>query len=181
MCDVAKILQTVQWCYQEVTPIKPKPKSQWYENINNKINTLSSSIALLNKAKDRSKLSGIETIEAKRIMRKSNLTFEKPHELTEDIVFLKESIRIYCKKLEMYAKRKDRRRENQCFELYRGKFYRRLSEEAQMVHGVDVEKIKEYWSTMWVKPNVTNKNYEKYLVEYCPNLSTQPLSQSSKN
>ncbi|KAF7683433.1 hypothetical protein TCON_1350 [Astathelohania contejeani] len=68
----------------------------------------------------------------------------------------------------MYAKRKERRHENQCFDLYRGRFYRRLSGEAKMVHGVDMEKIKEYWSTMWVKPNVTNKNYEKYLVEYLP-------------
>ncbi|KAF7680929.1 hypothetical protein TCON_2452 [Astathelohania contejeani] len=98
-------------------------------------------------------------------MRKLNLTFEKPHDLTEAIVSLKESIQIYSKKLEMYAKRKERRHENQCFELYRGRFYWRLSEEAQMVHGVDVEKIKEYWSTMWVKPNVTNENC---LVEYLP-------------
>ncbi|KAF7684154.1 hypothetical protein TCON_0651 [Astathelohania contejeani] len=68
----------------------------------------------------------------------------------------------------MYAKRKERTRENQCFKLYRGRFYRRLSGESQMVHGVDVKKIKEYWSTMWIKPNVTNKNYKKYLVEYLP-------------
>ncbi|KAF7682684.1 hypothetical protein TCON_2099 [Astathelohania contejeani] len=122
MCNLARILQTVQWCYQEATSIKPKPKSPWYENINNKISTINSSIALLNKAKDRRKLSGTETIEAKRIMRKLNLTFEKPHDLTEAIVSLKESIRIYSKKLEMYAKRKERRHENQCFELYRGGF-----------------------------------------------------------
>ncbi|KAF7680952.1 hypothetical protein TCON_2432 [Astathelohania contejeani] len=68
----------------------------------------------------------------------------------------------------MYAKRNERRREHQCFELYKGRFYRKLSGESQMVHGVDMKKIKEYWSTMWDIPNVTNKNYEKYLVEYLP-------------
>ncbi|KAF7679682.1 hypothetical protein TCON_2516 [Astathelohania contejeani] len=112
MCDVVRILQTVQWCYQEATSIKLKQKSPWYEIINNKISTTNSSIALLNKAKDRSKLSGTKTIEAKRTMRKLNLNFEKPHDLTEAIVSLKELIRIYSKKLEMYAKRKERKHEN---------------------------------------------------------------------
>ncbi|KAF7682971.1 hypothetical protein TCON_1821, partial [Astathelohania contejeani] len=80
MCEVARILQTVQWCYQEAS-LKPKLPSNWKQSIENKISALNNSIELLKKAKDRSKLSGIEIKAAKQVMKRFNLTLEKPHDV----------------------------------------------------------------------------------------------------
>ncbi|KAF7682989.1 hypothetical protein TCON_1799 [Astathelohania contejeani] len=123
MCEVARILQTVWWCYQEAS-LKPKLLSNWKQSIENKIYALNNSVELSKKAKDRSKLSGIEIKAAKQVMKRFNLTLEKPHDVMEAIISLKESALIYEKKLEMHIKRKERRRENQCFKIYRSKFYR---------------------------------------------------------
>ncbi|KAF7673141.1 hypothetical protein TCON_2762 [Astathelohania contejeani] len=75
MCEVARILQTVQWCYQEAS-LKPKRPSNWKQSIENKISALNNSIELLKKAKDRSKLSGIEIKAAKQAMKRFNLTWK---------------------------------------------------------------------------------------------------------
>ncbi|KAF7680954.1 hypothetical protein TCON_2429, partial [Astathelohania contejeani] len=100
MCEVARILQTVQWCCQEAS-LKPKLPSNWKQSIENKMSALNNSIELLKKAKDRSKLSGIKIKAAKQVMKRFNLTLEKPHDVMEAIISLKESARIYEKKLEM--------------------------------------------------------------------------------
>ncbi|KAF7678794.1 hypothetical protein TCON_2567 [Astathelohania contejeani] len=148
MCEVARILQTVQWFYQEAS-LKPKLQSNWKQSIGNKISALNNSIELLKKAKDRSKLFGIEIKTAKQVMKRFNLTLEKPHDVMKAIISLKELTRIYEKKLEMHTKRKERRRKNQCFELYRSKFYRKLSGVDIPEHQVDINEIREYWSKMW--------------------------------
>ncbi|KAF7683102.1 hypothetical protein TCON_1690 [Astathelohania contejeani] len=112
MCEVARILQTVQWCYQEAS-LKPKLPSNWKQGIENKISALNNSIELLKKAKDRSKLSGIEIKAVKQMIKTFYFTLKKPHEIIEAIVSLKKSNRIYKKKHEMHNKRIERRRENQ--------------------------------------------------------------------
>ncbi|KAF7684297.1 hypothetical protein TCON_0509 [Astathelohania contejeani] len=126
MCEVASLLQTVQWCYQEAL-FKPKLISNRKQSIKNKISALNNSIMLLKKGKDRSKLSGIKIKAVKQIMKRLNLILEKPHDVMEAIISLKESARIYKKRLEMQTKRRKRRRENQCFEVYRSKLYWKLS------------------------------------------------------
>ena len=167
MCDVVKIFQVVQWCYQETTS-KPKAPSQWKDNIDKKILSVNSSIGLLTKAKDRSKLSGSETKTAKNIMRRFNLVLDKPRDIDEAIVLLKESARIYSKKLEMHANRRDRRRENQTFELYRSQFYRKLSGEVKLEHKVDMKEIRGYWSKMWESTTTKENRYNEYLAEHLP-------------
>ncbi|KAF7682751.1 LINE-1 retrotransposable element ORF2 protein, partial [Astathelohania contejeani] len=126
------------------------------------------SIELLKKAKDRSKLSGIEIKAAKQVMKRFNLTLEKPHDVMEAIISLKELTRIYEKKLEMHTKRKECRRENQCFELYRSKYYRKLSGVDIPKHQVDINEIREYWFKMWETTNKTSNGYDEYLVEQLP-------------
>ncbi|KAF7684030.1 hypothetical protein TCON_0783 [Astathelohania contejeani] len=102
-------------------------------------------------------------------MKRLNLTLEKPHDVMEAIISLKESARIYEKWLKMHTKRKERRRENQCFELYRSKFYRKLSGVDEPEHQVDIGEIREYWSKMWEITNEISNGYDEHLVEHLPN------------
>ncbi|KAF7683049.1 hypothetical protein TCON_1736 [Astathelohania contejeani] len=99
-------------------------------------------------------------------MKRFNLTLENPHDVMEAIISLKESARICGKKLEMHTKRKERRLENQCFELYRSKFYWKLSGVDGPGHQADINKISEYWSKMWETTNKTSNGYDEYLVEH---------------
>ncbi|KAF7683878.1 hypothetical protein TCON_0935, partial [Astathelohania contejeani] len=101
-------------------------------------------------------------------MRRLNYTLKNPYDVLETIISLTESVRIYEKKLEMHTKRKDRRRENQCFELYRSKVYRKLSGVDEPEHQVDICEIREYWSKMWETTNKTCYRHNEYLVEHLP-------------
>ncbi|KAF7683490.1 hypothetical protein TCON_1301 [Astathelohania contejeani] len=101
-------------------------------------------------------------------MKRLNLTLKKLHGVMEALISLKESARIYEKKLEMHTKRKERRRENQCFELYRSKFYRKLFGVDGPEHQVDINEIREYWSKMWETTNKICNGYDEYLVEHLP-------------
>ncbi|KAF7683083.1 hypothetical protein TCON_1701 [Astathelohania contejeani] len=101
-------------------------------------------------------------------MKKLNLTLEKSHDVMEAIISLKESARIYEKMLEMHIKRKERRSENQWFEFYRSKFYRKLFGVDEPEHQVDIGKIREYLSKMWEITNKTSNRYDEYLVEHLP-------------
>ncbi|KAF7671359.1 hypothetical protein TCON_2786, partial [Astathelohania contejeani] len=84
------------------------------------------------------------------------------------IISLKESARIYEKKLEMHTKCKERRRENQCFELYRSKFYRKLSGVDGPEHQVDINEIREYWSKMWETTNEISNGYDECFLKHLP-------------
>ncbi|KAF7677272.1 hypothetical protein TCON_2643, partial [Astathelohania contejeani] len=101
-------------------------------------------------------------------MKRFNLTLEKPHDVMEAILLLKESTCIYEKKIEMHTKHKERRRENQCFELYRCKFYRKLSGVDVPEHQMDINEIREYWSKMWETSNKISNGYDEYIVEHLP-------------
>ncbi|KAF7682725.1 hypothetical protein TCON_2058 [Astathelohania contejeani] len=68
----------------------------------------------------------------------------------------------------MHTKRKERRRENQCFELYRSKFYRKLSGVDGSEHQVNINEKREYWSKMWETTNKISNGYDEYLVEHLP-------------
>ncbi|XP_015189380.1 PREDICTED: uncharacterized protein LOC107073304 [Polistes dominula] len=81
--------------------------------------------------------------------------------------FLNDKILIYQKKLECYEKRSRFRLENRKFELYRGKFYRELESIKINHHNVNVEDIKNFWSSMWKKDTKTKepKVYSEYVNE----------------
>jgi predicted patatin/cPLA2 family phospholipase len=68
MTDIAKILQSVQIAYQAITT-KVKTKSEWLNNINEKICDLEKKKSLLMKYREENtSLKGEELKEARRIM-----------------------------------------------------------------------------------------------------------------
>ncbi|TBU08275.1 hypothetical protein CWI38_2283p0010 [Hamiltosporidium tvaerminnensis] len=149
--EAAYIMQAAQVCYDEATR-KEKPRSAWKENIESKISKLVLSKDLLEKARKQEKLSTSETESFKKIMREFNLNLS-----------CNESLNVYEKKITMHESRKQFRKENRMFELFRGRFYRGLSERVESEHVVSRDEIVSFWSTMWNK-NDDTVTYDDYLI-----------------
>ncbi|KAK1350582.1 hypothetical protein LUQ84_000810 [Hamiltosporidium tvaerminnensis] len=144
---VARIIQAAQVCYDEATR-KEKPRSARKENIESKISKLVLSKDLLEKARKQEKLSTSETKSLKKIMREFNLNLSSVTDLSEALVKKNESLNVYEKKITMHESRKQFRKENRMFELFRGRFYRGLSERVESEHVVSRDEIVSFWSTM---------------------------------
>ncbi|KAK1349317.1 hypothetical protein LUQ84_001496 [Hamiltosporidium tvaerminnensis] len=120
-------MQAAQICYDEATR-KEKPRSAWKENIESKISKLLHSKNLLEKARKQEKLFTSETKSLKKIMREFNLNFSSVTDLSEALVKKNKSLNVYRKKITMHESKKQFRKESRMFELFRGRFYRGLSE-----------------------------------------------------
>ncbi|TBU11582.1 hypothetical protein CWI38_1129p0010, partial [Hamiltosporidium tvaerminnensis] len=162
--EAAYIMQAAQVCYDEATR-KEKPRSDWKENIESKISKLVLSKDLLEKARKQDKLSTSETKSLKKIMREFNLNLSSVTDLSEALVKKNESLNVYEKKITMHESRKQFRKENRMFELFRGRFYRGLSERVESEHVVSRDEIVSFWSTMWNK-NDDTVTYDDYLIPF---------------
>ncbi|KAK1350587.1 hypothetical protein LUQ84_000814 [Hamiltosporidium tvaerminnensis] len=138
--EAAYIMQAAQVCYDEATR-KEKPRSAWKEKIESKISKLVLSKDLLEKARKQEKLSTSETKSLKKIMREFNLNLSSVTDLSEALVKKNVSLNVYEKKITMYESRKQFRKENRMFELFRGRFYRGLSERVESEHVVSRDEI----------------------------------------
>ncbi|TBU11757.1 reverse transcriptase, partial [Hamiltosporidium tvaerminnensis] len=164
--DVARIIQTAQVCYDDETR-KERPRSSWKESIESKISVLKLSKDILEKARRREELSSSQTKSLKKIMREFNLDLNKTNDLSKAVVKKNELITIYEKKLTMYESRKQFRKENRMFELFRGRYYRGLSERVESEHVVNRDEIVSFWSKMWNKNNEM-VTYDEYLIPFVP-------------
>ncbi|KAK1347689.1 hypothetical protein LUQ84_002952 [Hamiltosporidium tvaerminnensis] len=161
---MARIIQAAQVCYDELTR-KEKPRSAWKENIESKISKLVLSKNLLEKARRQEKLSTSETKSLKKIMGEFNYNLSSVTDLSEALVKKNESLNVYEKKITMHESRKQFRKENRMFELFRGRFYRGLSERVESEHVVSRDEIVSFWSTMWNKNDYTVM-YDDYLISF---------------
>ncbi|KAK1348328.1 hypothetical protein LUQ84_002333 [Hamiltosporidium tvaerminnensis] len=116
-------MQTAQVCYDEATR-EEKLRSAWKENIESKISKLVLSKDLPEKARKQEMLSTSETKSLKKIMREFNLNLSSVTDLSEALVKKNESLNVYEKKITMHESRKQSRKENRMFKLFRGQFYR---------------------------------------------------------
>ncbi|MGL4850429.1 MAG: hypothetical protein ACRC28_16175 [Clostridium sp.] len=141
MTDVVRILQSVQLSYQTLTA-KDRPKSEWLANIHKKITELDAKKALLCRYKEDSTTLNSENLkEARRLMASYGLILAKTNDLTKIISHLSDRSTIYADKIIKWDNRKKFRMENTKFELFRGRFYRDLSEEAKPKHKIPAEDI----------------------------------------
>ncbi|TBU20178.1 reverse transcriptase [Hamiltosporidium tvaerminnensis] len=162
--EAAYIMQAAQVCYDEATR-KEKPRFAWKKNIESKISKLVLSKDLLEKARKQEKLSTSESKSLKKIMREFNLNLSSVTDLSEALVMKNESLNVYEKKIAMHESRKQFRKENRMFELFRGRFYRGLSERVESEHVVSRDEIVSFWSTMWNK-NDKVVMYDDYLIPF---------------
>ncbi|XP_076384682.1 uncharacterized protein LOC143263815 [Megalopta genalis] len=103
-------------------------------------------------------------------MRELNLKACLGRDLTEAIAKLGEKAAIYQKKPEISEQRREYRRQNQSFELYRSNFYRNLEESEVVEHQVKNVEIKNFWSKMWEEDNeeMNETDLKEYLFEFIP-------------
>ena len=175
MSGIARILQAAQAAYQDATATQRKP-SVWRESIESKISNLNGQADLLTRARSFETLKGDEKKEAKRALQGLGLCLGKCSDLTAAISTLHERARVYSKKLEVYESRKEFRRQNQSFELYRKRFYNRVEGETKVEHGVTTGEIREFWEKMWEKGECREEEkYENYLRMHDPGVEDQTV------
>ncbi|TBT96971.1 hypothetical protein CWI36_3233p0010, partial [Hamiltosporidium magnivora] len=113
----------------------------WKKNIEIEISKLILYKDLVEKTREQSKLSTSETKSLQKIMRKLNLNVKSVTDLSEALVKKNESLDVYEKKITDHESRKQFRKKNWMFELFRGRFYRGLFERVESEHVVVVTKI----------------------------------------
>ncbi|KAK1350122.1 hypothetical protein LUQ84_001105 [Hamiltosporidium tvaerminnensis] len=111
-------MQDAQVCYEEDTR-KEKPRSAWKKNIEIEISKLILCKDLVEKTRKQSKLFTSETKSLQKIMRKLNLNVKSVTDLSEALVKKNESLDVYEKKITDHESRKQFRKENWMFELFR--------------------------------------------------------------
>jgi hypothetical protein len=167
MDDIARLVQAAQKCFEEMTVRERKP-STWRPSIEEKIECNKRKKVLLERSIAGETLTGLEMKEARRLMKEENLILEVKRDLMTALSIIEERIRVYTSKIESHEKRKDFRKHNRSFELYRRRFYRQLSEEKPVEHSVTEDEIKAYWATMWNHREVDASQYDEYLEHFIP-------------
>lgn len=111
-----------------------------------------------------------DTIQVKKLMERMRLVLASQRDLTEADVRLAEARRVHKRKLDVHESRKAYKKANNCFELYRGRFYRQLKDKVAPECKVTMEEIKAYWKTMWVRSTEepSQEALNKYIIEYYP-------------
>ena len=147
---------------------KEKKRSTWKESIETKVKNANFNADLLQKVKRREKLNPEETRQARKVMRENSLILDRLNDVDQMISTLKDRAIVYQAKLDSHERRKEFRRDNACFELFRGKFYRRLRGDKVIEHNVPKTQVCEYWDTMWNRKEDEDSAYEEYLYDCIP-------------
>lgn len=166
MSDIATILQAAQHTYEKVTKMPIKP-SNWEESIQQKISKLSRQSGLLKTYKtNKGKLSKGELSEVKRMAGTKKCALQKPTDIDKLISFLETRVLVYKQKILTYRNRREWRKENTLFELYRGRFYRQLQGETPVEHEVSQIEIENFWGKMWENTDEEDEHKEDKHDEY---------------
>lgn len=165
MNEIARIIQASQACYQRSSKKSVQP-SPWKGNIEKKIEALKTLIGLLEKVKKLQKLNKDDKDKVLVFMNQERLKMGNAQDVTEGISKCNEKILIYTKKIDMHQKRKAFSMQNISFELYRRRFYRKLTGEQEVEHTVSLDEMKAFWSTMWVSGS--NECKQENIIQYLP-------------
>ncbi|KAG0435384.1 LINE-1 retrotransposable element ORF2 protein [Dictyocoela muelleri] len=164
ICDIVKTIYASQLIYLEKTKRLP-PKTNWINNINNKINTREKEALIVSKSikeepinLEEQKL--LKTLIAKRrIKRKERENKISKTELREINLQIENEILLYKKKLEVHYNKKKSLRDNYLFECNRKCFYRELNNEnCNILNNINENEISEFWNKqLGQKPQINNK------------------------
>ena len=170
--DIAHMFQAAQLAYQAVN-FKQREKSNWKENIMNKVHSASNSLEILIKARDSSLLPGEELSKGRKIMRQLGLILERKDDVVDAISRLTEKAALYQRKLDTHSKRKEFGQANRKYELQRSQFYRDLGGgDGKTLVDIEEEKVITFWSSMWNSTESESKDYSEYLREVVPDDTT---------
>ncbi|VDN06569.1 unnamed protein product [Thelazia callipaeda] len=78
-----------------------------------------------------------------------NLKLALKRDCHEALSMLTERVRVYENKIKSYEARCVFKIQNARFELFRRRFYRKLTKEQPVSHNVRAEEIREFWAATW--------------------------------
>jgi hypothetical protein len=164
LTELAKIYQSAQEVYFDITRSKKEP-SKWKEAIVTKITALKEKLDLIVRHEKNEKLNKEEKARLIKIFRDDNKLLARKSDLMEMKSHIDGAILIYEKKIKISENRKEYRRQNRKYELYRGRFYRDLeiNETANKdVSFIKTEEIANFWSKMWNRAEKDDERGKKY-------------------
>ena len=159
LSDVARVIQSAQSTYQGIKK-KTRKKSEWFNNIEKKIESYNQELSSLIKYKDLTELKKPEIIKkARKIMKKYDKLLIRKGDLEIVESEINNRISIYKKKLECYEKRLEFRYTNRKFELYRGKFYRDIETVQSSINSnIKTDEVVKFWNNMWNEDLLDNSD-----------------------
>jgi len=172
--DIVVVIQAIQRCYQSMTE-KEKKQSSWTKSIQSKIESLKSKTEVLKRIQKQEKPEAEDIKTGRRIMRELNLILQLKDDKAEAIDIIEQKAAVYQRKLDSYAQRKDFRKDNMCFELYRSKFYRGFDGTQPVEQTVENNKVRKFWETMWTQSSTEPKEYSRYLYDFIPGPETEEV------
>ncbi|KAG0425251.1 hypothetical protein DMUE_6045, partial [Dictyocoela muelleri] len=169
--EIIKLIYSCQLNYFKFTH-RPRPSTNWIDNINKQINMRKQHLNILNKYITQDGLDKAETELFRRIClqrRKKQNERYKPittNELQEIAFQLENEIKLYEKRLEVHQNKKRFLRDNYLYECNRRKFYREISSEmSKYVSSIDKNEMLVFWKSQFKSQPHTKKKERKNLIE----------------
>ncbi|KAG0435477.1 LINE-1 reverse transcriptase like protein [Dictyocoela muelleri] len=168
--EIVKLIYSAQVIYDENIK-KPPPRTNWVDNIKNKIQALSNEKEIVEKYLSDVPLSPAQQklfkyICAKRRIKKSEVeNCITKNELREINFKIENEILLYSKRLEVHFNKKKHLRENFLYECNRKKFYREIaSDNTQKTINVKNESILDFWNNQLCEFPKNDFDYIKNIV-----------------
>ncbi|KAG0435199.1 Retrovirus-related Pol polyprotein from type-1 retrotransposable element R2, partial [Dictyocoela muelleri] len=177
ICNITKLIYAAQLTYANNTR-KPKPKTNWIDNINRKIEELENEHLIISGYlsdeplnQEQKKL--FRSICLKRRIKKSEIDKTIKKDEVREISFkIENDILLYKKRLDVHFNKKKFLRENFIYECNRKKFYRELSTtNTNSRIKVDKEEIINFWKSQFCEFT----HPEIYDIKSIVNTSLRPL------
>ncbi|XP_029657731.1 uncharacterized protein LOC115232001 [Octopus sinensis] len=157
--SISDILYAAQCAYLSLT-MRDKAQSTWVENIEKKISKLSAELEIVNSHSNQT-LPPSEKQKVMDVLCRYGYKKTKKGELSRIQILLQDLIRINNKKIEVHNSRKQFRKDNQCFELNRKRFYRDLTKKEEVtLYGFDDEECVSFWQKVWSERNERPQSYD---------------------
>ncbi|KAG0435431.1 Retrovirus-related Pol polyprotein from type-2 retrotransposable element R2DM [Dictyocoela muelleri] len=153
--DIVKLIYSCQVIYFRNTK-RPKPKTNWIDNIKRQIEIRRHHLSLIQKHLKHIELNNEETKTLKTICRRRRkMKSEKQktvtnNELNEIAFQIETEIKLYNKRLDVHYNKKKFLRDNYLFECNRKKFYREINKttDTQPTH-INNKEILEFWQSVY--------------------------------
>lgn len=169
--DIAVLLNAAQATYQDFSQ-KPTKKSVWRDKMIDKINFLKRIEGKISRKLNNKTEDSLDK-EVKKFFRNNRKSIKNNNHLKEMCSVINERISITKRKMEITESRIVFRKDNICFELNRGRFYRSLLEGVKIKPNIPIDEIKSFWCKIWENDGNTKvESINDYLLDFPEDLDS---------
>ncbi|XP_029655920.1 uncharacterized protein LOC115229760 [Octopus sinensis] len=151
--DISTLIYSSQCTYHRITKKEFSP-SNWVDNVKRKIESLTENESIITKFFT-STVSDEEKKKATDILCSFNYKKLKSGEFERISTAINDKIKILMKKVNISDSRRQFRKDNRNFELYRKSFYRRLNSTIQHNECIDTDRCLKFWTNVWKKRDIS--------------------------